>query len=239
MATLIGKLLFVFILVCSLLFAGMALGLYTNRINWPGTTQAGVSPETQQGELGKKIEEVKRLKEAFERSRKRWQMTRSDLYVEEEARPRLLRWYAEQIQIHKTGKDLDDKEAPNPVKSLVYQDGALKLGKNGYPATENLEVPHLGALERQIMETEDDIARVTREIGEEIKKQKNLTEQIKEERVLIGEEEQALKNAQAQLKYLAPFLYNYEVDSQTLLKRQRLMEGRLRELEPAAAARKQ
>lgn len=251
--TALGKFLVFFNLACGLAFGGIALGLYTNRINWPGTSQAGASPEAAQGELGKRKQETDQLKENVLRVRTRWKdalygnpkIVSTDaldakiqgLIKLEELRPQRQAYYQEQLTIRRTGKNVEMKDVDNPVKDLDYKEGKLQVDeKNGYPILKDLEFLSLADLHAQIKLTQEKIDETIEGIKKDIKTQEKLSGEIKVIRKLQGEEEQVRQNAVAQLKFLEPFLYNFELESQVLLKRQRSLESRVQELKGAGVA---
>jgi hypothetical protein len=245
--TLIGKLLVFLIVATSVMFAGMALGLYTNRINWAGA--AGSGPGEAPGELAKRQEEVKHLREALERGRSRWSQALYSpgdpknanqvpgLVTLERARATLKNWYAAQLQLPKTGKDAAGNQVADPVKPLLYKDGYLQRDKDGYPAFgDKLDLTYQEDYVRQLDQTENDIKAEIAAVKQKQDDLAKLTDEIKGVRVLLEEEALAQRNSLAELKYLEPFLYNGEVESQLLLKRQRSLQARLDELTKSQGA---
>src|SRR5262245_48144868 len=101
--TRLGKLFVFATLVLSLLCAGAALGLYTNRINWAGKEGGG---EAAKGELAKRRDVIAELTPSVERSRARFFDARANLFVAEKERPELQSWYANRLNELKTGADL-------------------------------------------------------------------------------------------------------------------------------------
>src|SRR5438445_12658796 len=108
--TFIGK-LFVFLnLVMSIVFAGFAVGIYTNRIDWPGRTGG----DTPAGVFQRKQDEAKQLKEGVERAQARWERVHNNLLALEDERPnqRRSRAFAKQFYAAELKKARD---GPGPI----------------------------------------------------------------------------------------------------------------------------
>jgi len=237
MTTLLGKLLVLATTALSLLFLGIALGLYTNRINYPGGGQAQ-GAEAVQGELTRRQEEIKGLKEALDRGRSRFFTARADLAAVEKQRPEVQRWYEEQLVILRTGKNLAGQPVAEPVRMLTYKNGRLVPDRTGAPTFEKLDFPPLDELRAQSKETEEMTLAATDELKKKLAEENRLGVAIKGTRALAEEEQTAWKNSHDQLlNVLAPMLYDEEVKSQALVKRQRALAARVAELKGAQAAR--
>jgi len=244
----------------------MALGVYSNRIDWPGAEKPMVPGEAAEGELAKRQKRVTELKDSVERGRTRWQTALAGLLNMEKLRPETQAWYAEQLKMRKTGKDRDGKEVPNPVKVLVHKDGQLpldkavrdlvdraasgkaltppdtrdRLDKAKPPVFEDLaDLTYTEDLVNQLKDKEEEIKKELQAIADNIEQEKKLTNQIKGVRFLLDEERVARRKSLAELKYLEPLLYNREVESQALMKRQRSLQAHLKELQSLGAAARQ
>ena len=266
-ATLIGKLLVFFNLVLSLMFAAMALGIYTNRIDWPGTASPTVPGEKVLGEYGERKEAIQKQEQVASTALTRWldmtekldrlELSRPAQELKPDdvvSRPEAVAWYADMLNILKTGTDRSGK--PNKVTALPRdKDGKLVLKRD--PATQLLALatgqpvpgPTNQALQSEseykaaLEKTEQAIA-ATRARGLEANEaEKILTIQIngiagmqKGLRALIDEVEAAGRSALAELEYLRPFRYNRQAEGELLDKRQRALEARREELKKALGA---
>src|SRR5262249_37098728 len=123
-ATLIGK-SFIFVnLILSVLFAAWAVGIFTNRIDWPGGGAPTV-PGEKAGEVNKRKDEITRREKEASLTLANWEAWAATLNSREtDQRPNALAWYAAKL------KGLEDGQGP--VTALVYDmAGKLQLRADG------------------------------------------------------------------------------------------------------------
>jgi hypothetical protein len=239
-ATMFGKILIFANLVLSLVFATMALGIYTNRIDWPGTASPLVQGEKVLGEHARLREEIRDQEKVASAALTRWLDLTKQVADLERNRPIALAWYADKINILDTGKDRAGKA--EAVTALVHKDGNL-LFQNGQPVPgPNPNQPlqptsfylaafgknaadiktQVEATNKALLDAEDLTVRINGLMG----KQKGL-------RDLLWEEETAHRNALEELEHVKPFRYNRQAEAELLSKRQQALEARVDELKKA------
>lgn len=244
-ATRLGK-IFVFVnLTFSLLFAGLALGIATNRIDWSGTGKA-VPGEVAQGELAKRKAELRRRSELAGAATEVWQKERAELLKTEKQRVDDQQWYEAQLDILR-GKDKKGNEVKAPITALVYDANGLKIDeKTGRPVLQPVADKPLEsneAMQRTLADTKHAIDEELDKIAKLEKQEAELTLEINGEkdkmkglRDLIAEEERVKQNAAAETETVKPVRVNREVEASLLKKRRLALEARIRELESFAGA---
>jgi hypothetical protein len=238
--TKLGKYLVFINLVLSLCFLGVAAGVASNRIDWPGTAKG----ETKAG-IALKADEIKSWQQEANSAYTRYSAALPELLKVEEERPAKRKWYADQLSILETGKDTDGK-AVNTVNELVYQKGQLQIDpKTGLPMLKQIQnlqpkpkmIDDLAAVQAQI---QDEMKKVAGYMKEEERLTKEINGDPKEKtkglRDLLAEEVSAEKNLQGELEYLRPLRYNRQVEAALLLKRQLALKARLEELKNIGVA---
>src|SRR5690348_1166374 len=125
-ATRFGKIFVFVIAVFSVFFASWAVGIYTNRIDWPGTgSGSGVSGDRAQGEYTRRKAEIDDKSKSAALALSRWQSQTAALAGLEALRPKNQQWYADRLKAMNEGQ--------GPVLALVFDNaGKLQL-QNGQP----------------------------------------------------------------------------------------------------------
>lgn len=243
MITRIGKLLVIFNLILSLLFATVALGIFTNRINWPGTVKGGEEVTFEGSE--QKIKQINMLGDLANRGNERWIAARNGLAQSLNQRATEQRWYEDEL------KKL--KEGDGPVKTLVYQNGKLQVEPSGRPSlTDHPLKEKLQPREKLVAalnSTEDQIGKAMDDIDKAIKQEQDLTEEINGKKTVqenkvqiqqrglrdnLAEYQKIEKDALAELVHLRDVRYNLEAELAILQKRQKALTARINELKASA-----
>jgi hypothetical protein len=230
-ATTLGKLLVLLNTILSLTLAGVAFGIYTNRIDW-----AAASPANQRN-----LATYPAKKSEFESSQKaatlgvnRWEEATGELAALEKVRPINQAIYTRNLNALDHG--------PNPVRDIIRQakTGVPILGPDGLPTLRPSKPPLLcrDDYNKEILRVEADIASTIQMTRQVIDDEQKRTEEIngipgqpqKGLRDLLSEEVLVKKNAVRELEYLRPLRYNFQVESVLLEKRKRSLEERLQEL---------
>src|SRR5438270_8812501 len=118
MTTLLGKILVVINLVLSLVLAGLAVGVYTNRINWSGPLKP-VPGQAAAGELAKHKDDFEHWLPLASGARQDWEKETVALVAVEEQRPVDQKWYAEQLAIL-VGKDEHGAPVQGQIAEIAY-----------------------------------------------------------------------------------------------------------------------
>jgi hypothetical protein len=244
--TKLGKYLVFANFVLSICFLGIAVGVASNRIDWPGTAKAGGAGEIKAG-IALKTEEIKKFQEAANAAYTRQTAALADLLKVEQERPAKRKWYADQLSILATAKDSAEKAVQGaPVGNIKYVNGQLQLDpKTGLPILEAIQglkpVPEMTA---ELHAVHMDIQNVMKNVENHIKEEERLTKEINGDpkaktkglRALLAEEVAVEKNLQGELEYLRPLRYNRQVEAALLLKRQLSLKARLDELKNLGVA---
>jgi hypothetical protein len=242
--TKLGKYLVFANLVLSLCFLGIAAGVATNRIDWPGTGKAGAT-EIKAG-IALKTEEIKKFQEAASAAYTRYSAALPDLLKVEQDRPAKQKWYEDQLSILATGKDKAGKAFAGQIGNLKYVNGQLQLDKNGLPVLEpaDASLKPIPAMMDDLAAVHADVQKVMRDVANHMKEEERLTTEINGDpkaktkglRDLLAEEVAVEKNLQGELEYLRPLRYNRQVEAALLLKRQLSLKTRLDELKNLGVA---
>jgi hypothetical protein len=246
--TKLGKYLVFINLVLSLMFLGVAIGVCSNRIDWPGTMKTGPASEVKAG--------VDRLKSEIDT----WQKEASlgyarataalpDLLQVEKERPVKQKWYADQLSILETGNDTDGKAYSGPIQDLVYEKGQIKLGKDGLPelrpiSVKPLEFRPIPEMHKMLADQQDAVKQEMAKVAKLMQEEERLTREVNGDpqkkvkglRDLQAEEISVENNLQGELEYLRPLRYNRQVEAALLLKRQQSLKARLDELKNTGVA---
>ena len=248
--TKLGKILVFVNFVLSLCFLGLAAGVASNRIDWPGTGKAGGAGEIKAG-IALKTEEIKKYQEASSAAYTRFNAALADLLKVEQERPAKRKWYADQLSILATGEDQAKKPFPGRISNIKYVNGQLQIDqKTGLPVLE--QMPNQGDIElrpvpemtKELTAVQADVQRVMTDVANHINEEERLTKEINGDpkaktkglRDLLAEEIAVEKNLQGELEYLRPLRYNRQVEAALLLKRQLSLKARLDELKNLGVA---
>lgn len=234
--TKLGKLLVYLNLLFGVGLAALALGIATNRIEW-----VGAKPSESKGEIEKVDADIKAQQDLFERSTQRWQFERRTLASLEQKRRADQQWYAQQL------KAMEDGKGPNlPVDVLVFENGQLKLDKNGLPVLEPARDRRwlaIKALDQQIEIVDKEIVKEQGDIFALIKQEEALTRILNGNmgrprglRDLLDETATAQKQASLELLFVKRMRINGLEEASSLVNRQRQLKARLEVLKKTGVA---
>lgn len=240
--TFLGKLLVLVNLVISLMLATFALGMFTNRIDWPDKTAKTGGSGASQGVLSKKKAELAQWRDAMAPAYTRWQELRKAVLEEEAKQPEDRKWYQEQMGILETGKNSAGAEAP--IQTFKYMDKTLVLDDKGRPKLEPIvqdakdsPVKCAVAGKADWKEVVEEIQETEKNILAKLEEQEKLSGQVnggKGElglRVLLEEQERAARAVSAEIDYLRPQRVNRQAEADVLLRRTSGLERRVEELQ--------
>ena len=225
-----GKLLITVNAVFSLMLAGIALAIYANRIDWPG-----VAPGSQRegNNYPKKNGDLESEQKAAALGTARYDEAKAELETLEKELPRRTESYARDL--------LPLENGPSPVQDIARQahTGVPILSPDGRPTFKpsNPPLQCRQDYQRSIADVETNIAATIQETKKTIDEERKRTEELNGAgqqaglRDLLREEKVAKEKAQAELRYLQPLRYNFQVESVLLDKRQRSLQERLLELD--------
>jgi hypothetical protein len=244
--TKLGKFLVFANFVLALCFLGIAAGVASNRIDWPGTAKAGGAGEIKAG-IALKTEEIKKYQEAASAAYARETTALADLLKVEQERPVKRKWYADQLSILAAAKDSSGKPVPGaPVGNIKYVNGQLQVDpKTGLPILEPIQgLKPVPEMITDLQAIQADVQKVMGDVANHIKEEERLTKEINGDpkaktkglRDLLAEEVAVEKNLQGELEYLRPLRYNRQVEAALLLKRQLSLKARLDELKNLGVA---
>ena len=245
--TKLGKILVFVNFVLSLCFLGIAAGVASNHIDWPGTAKAGGAGEIKAG-IASKTDEIKKFQEACSAAYTRFNAALADLVKVEQERPAKRKWYADQLSILATGKDAAQKPIQGAtVSNLKYVNGQLQVDpKTGLPAlVEPIQgLKPIPEMMDDLKAVQADVQKVMTDVAKHIQEEERLTKEINGDpkaktkglRDLLAEEVAVEKNLQGELEYLRPLRYNRQVEAALLLKRQLSLKARLDELKNLGVA---
>jgi hypothetical protein len=248
--TLFGKILVFANLVLSLLFAGAAVAVVTNRVNWPGIK--GAPAEQARGLVEEKKAEIKKWEDGAQIGLARYEEAIAALPLLERDRPEKQKWYADQLAFLEKGTDAGGKPLKDAkVSRLVYKDGQLQLDNKGYPMLEPVAtrlkegLQPISQMVKIKADLDEEIQKAMVRVANAIKQEKERTVEIDGEegkdgkkgyRFLLAEQVQVEKEIQAELEYLRPLRYNRQVEAELLLQRQQALKARIKELEKIGVA---
>jgi hypothetical protein len=233
--TLTGKILVLFDVALSLMFAFWAYGVNRNRIDFQAENKA-------------RADEIDRFKKVLAPAgdnpllgaEGRWQFAVRNLKAAEERRPALVKWYAEQLEALRTGQ--------GKVQALVQNKaGKLQVDPaNGQPILGPVldaggkEIPGLASLSKlgqNYSKAQSDLQDTLQQINKAVADVRRLTDEISGLRSVLAAWQEELRRSQDQHEYLQPLLYNRQVEVQILTKRHKALESRLQELKAVAVAK--
>jgi hypothetical protein len=238
--TLIGKILVFVNVTLSVAFAAIAVAIFTNRIDWPGSATPVVRGEPAAGEIAKRKAEFQEREKAAALALGRWQSAAQELaLLESTEAPKQRAWFAERLtQL--------EKEPQKPATSLVYgKDGKLQLYAAGQPVPGPAgPLSSRTKLASDLAQTQQEIDRLIQEGEKALREAQDLTIEINGDpqkkqkgiRDLLAEEDLALRNNMNELEYLRPFRYNRQAERNLLMFRKGQLERRIEELKKLALA---
>lgn len=237
MMTKIGKTLVYGILVFSIAMVAMAWTILGNQFNWAGAPPSPSEPGSLHDQNAKKIEEQQK---DLVRLRSRWKSDADNLAALEARRNSHKDFYKTELGL------LREKE----VKAIKYEaDGRLTTEPNGRPVlvpnTDDRLKP-LVQLDDQLKKLDVDLKETITAVNELIEEQKKLTLILRGDPgkakgllALLEESDRDRRNAEAELEQARQEAINGRVSVQSLLKRQKQLEARLKELREFNLAQKQ
>lgn len=223
MFTRLGKWLVYFQIILSIMFAGVAVGIFTNRIDWAAKGDAAQAKQAVE-QKRRDSEQVQGLGLA---ARTRWKAATDDLAKLEDKIPKDKAWYASQ---------LDKLAKGGPVQTLKYQEGVLQRDPaTGLPVLENSARQLLPAdqARQQLNQIDNQINVETKAVSDLAVREDELTKQIKGLRGGLETEQKTEQKILAELERLIPMRYNYQAEFALLHKRQTSLLARIKELESA------
>jgi hypothetical protein len=238
----LGKLFVIATFSMSLLFLALAIGVYSNHIQWTKETQAA-----QKSILEKTQAKINEMAYSRERATARYRTAYESLVRIEALRAQRKAFYDVKFEILKSGKDAKGQPVPNPVQELeMDKDGVVEMKPIGAPSTiiqirgtpllpldaaEN----KLAALNKQILAEQEQITALQNQL-------KKLTTDMQggpNEPGLIKEQEiqvDAKKRVIDEQENLKPILANRYGEAVLLLKREAALRKRLELLEKGGTA---
>lgn len=240
-----GKFLVYSNLVLSLLFLGWAVALHTMKINWAPHRNFFTGEVNQDsGQLFELKEEIKTLLEQRDLAETRWQTDAALLPRVEERRAAFLKWYAEQYNLAKTGKDRTGKDAETPVRRpvrgpdemLIMDDAQREAVKD----SRGTVVKSIGYYQNEYQELRKQLDDIQLEIADLVEQQKRLTLIIAGEpgktRGVRGQLDDQLsykKLWEDEIATLKPLLVTQLINVEENKRRLQVLESRLKELAQA------
>lgn len=235
MRTRLAKIMIYLNLGLSFVFASWALALYTQRVDWgPKGASAGQAA----GEMFKRTEEITKLKGARTRAEQHWETALADIRRYEAQSRSDDAWYQEQLTALES--------SPKPLQTIAPD--KQSIGSTGRPTLvpwidpKGRPYSSLAVLRKQHDQVHRDIDAELANLNALIAQEKQLTQQLigdgmnKGIRELIRIEEEKRQNAEREQDYLEPLLYNRLVELSLLQKRNKLLDGRLKEVQKLGVA---
>jgi hypothetical protein len=224
----LGKIGLFLNLALALLFAVWGFGIFINRTDWTAESKA-------------RADQLQKLSQARNKLLEQLEATTPLYITQEKRRPLLDKFYADQLESLRSGKD--------QPRALIYNKGVLQYD----PAT---TLPRLGpvvntgnqplnglasqdVLAQKYADIQEQIRKVMQEEAKLVEEQKKLSIELYGEgmnRGLRGELADRLAAEQKSLErheYLMPLLYNRQAELQVLTRRHEGLESRLKELQGA------
>jgi hypothetical protein len=210
------------------MLAGIALAIYANRIDWLGVVAGS---QRQENYPSKKDLESKQQAAALGTAR--YDEAKTELEALERRRPRDTERYAKALEPLESSQD----SVPDIVRQA--RTGVPILSPDGLPTFKpsNPPLQCRQDYQRKIADVEDSIAKTIQETKHTIEEEQKRTEELNGTgqqpglRDLLREERVAKEKAVAELRYLQPLRYNFQVESVLLDKRRRSLQERLQELD--------
>jgi hypothetical protein len=241
--TSLGKTLVLLNVALSLGMAASGLILYSNRVDWSNTKD---------GEIATRVAKLKELGDpqsgALTPAAASWNESRAILAADDARRARNLAWYAKEINFNQlTATKVNpahalkiDKGQPIPGKPGSNDPFATEPGIDQYGQPLQSLAAYLAAedsLNQQIDATQKNIEKV---IQEDIR----LTNQIAGDNAMVKGLHQRIEDERAKTSaaitealFVRPLLINAVVESDIVLRRQRALASRIKELQKVGVAR--
>jgi hypothetical protein len=247
--TTVGKVLLLTNLVLSLFMAGLAFGIYSNHMDWPGV-QAGVAGEKPSSEYLELKSDVDESLKAAGIAQARYDEAQETVVHLEKQIPQYLEDYARELAILQ-GEDANHNPINAPLRLLVFQPRVGRTtSASGLPALAWQNPPRPLKSKRSlfaaIADTEKEIQTQMRAIEELVRKEQDrtielngLAAQQKGLRALLDEERKVKNQAALELQHLKPLRYNSEVELEILEKRGQSLSARINELRRLGMASRQ
>jgi hypothetical protein len=240
-----GKFLVYLNLVLSLVFLGWAVALHSMRLNWAPHRNFFTGEVNQEsGQLYELREEMKSLLEHRDLAETRWQTDAAMLPRVEERRAAYLKWYGEQFNLAKIGKDPTGKDAEAPIRRLTRGPDELFIIND--PKSEAVKdsrgnaVKSIGYYLNEYQELKKQLDDIQVEIAKLVEQQNRLTLIIAGEpgktRGVRGQLEDQLsykKLWEDEIAILRPLLVTQLINVEENKRRLLVLEARLKELAQA------
>jgi len=237
--TLFGKVLVFVNLIFSLMMATWAFGVYSNRIDWSNNPAKGDQPP---GELVSRLAEVRDLQVGLGRAEANWRQARTDLLTREALRDGDRLWYVAQFEHLRTGAT---EQTPARTVVLVNSLPVLDPANANRPTMKAVNdrsdkpLRSLAAYNQEWENARDQVAAALAEYSKLVEEDSELTAKLigpKGMQQQLDDERAKQAGVVAEQTQVRPLLVNTVVDSELILKRQKQMEERLRELEKPGAS---
>jgi hypothetical protein len=259
--TMFGKIMVFVNLALSLLMATWAFGVWSNRIDF--SDAKGTTPEQAEGEFRKREKEIDSLGKSLTVDLSGLKSVRDILVKGEDKRREARGWYHNELErMQKAGPGpvktvvyADKDEAVDTTEGKVeISKGQVLLDKDSHP----LLVDAKDAAGKPLKPLESLIAEESKVLSDldsiQAKHEKQIQEAIQLTKELVGtpgdpgagtpavkglhqrliDERKKLADVTAEEEVIRPLLINAVVDSELVLKRQRALEGRIKELKGTA-----
>jgi chromosome segregation ATPase len=236
-------------LVISLVFLGWTLSLFILRIDWaPHKNLITGEVTTESGRLHEMEKEIKQLVESRDMAEKRWMTDSGNLQKLEDRRLEYKDWYADRLQLAKTGKDMQGRPPKGPpVVQLIRdpQDELQMLDIKNPKAlkSRDLEVKSVAEYEDDYRKLKDQLDIIQGEIDKLVDENTRLTKLIagdpgktKGVRAELVDLLSYKKNFDDEMLILKPLLVQQRINVEQQKRRLAELQGRLKELQGANAA---
>jgi hypothetical protein len=245
----LGKLLVFANVALSLVFLALAVGTYTNRLNWFSYQKEG--GEKVIGKVQQLQDRVNELVKARDPAEARYYLATNQLAYLESERDQRTRWYAEQLAAVQSGAD--------PVYELALPGGLDPTGKLVVPnkaerkavvvqgmtmdgKVDNLPTQTITTYREQVANRQFTLDGLIKQTDALVAEHKKLTEIIAAPKTGLRDQINVQLGFQAEarseLNYLAPLLTNRTAEALLLLQRTEQLRKRLAELQAAGLAEK-
>ena len=177
-----GKILILVNVALSIGFAGWAMAIYSNRVDWGETKEAAGKAK---GKLLERKEELESWKKTLDTSMAQYNGAVEVLNQREKKRPADQKYYRDELAKLETGVDGKGGLVANPVTELVYEKGQLKLDKEGHPLQRAIDwqrsqqsLQSLAQLGKEFDTTHEDLGKEKKALDELVSQEKDLTERL-------------------------------------------------------------
>ncbi|MGE3805380.1 MAG: hypothetical protein AB7K24_11965 [Gemmataceae bacterium] len=246
--TRLGKALVYLNLILSLGLATMALGIYTNRIDWAGKATAG----EREGEHARLRAEIQSQYEIYAMARRAYDDEAVALFQIEELRPKERQWHNEQLSLLETGINLAGQPVPDDLAVKIFnydEKGRLRTDPTGRPmmmAHPDKRLKPRAKLVAVLREEEQKIEELIKQIDKLVAEEIRLTFYLEgkpgEQKGLYGllaELDFARKQSLAEADFVKPLRVTRALEAQSLMARRLQLLARIEELTRGVAANPQ